>query len=302
MAAADAGGDPAKMALETEATFGSTTGTIPPSGLTAAVRGYAPAAMSEIVDRAGLDPAVAAAPPAEPRRWWGRHLAETRWQAELARLLVDPVFRGEGVPHGDGLPVVLIPGFLAGDSSLGVMQGWLRRIGYAARASGISFNVDCSDRALTGLDARVADVHERTGRPVALIGHSRGAHFAKALAHWRPDRVAGVVSLGAGLDSPFDISLPTKAAVSAVRMLHAPRRRGCFTDRCGCAFQAHYAARFPNEVPLTSIYSREDGVVWWEACVVPYARNVEVTGSHVGLACNRKAYRAVADALTAMVG
>jgi hypothetical protein len=41
-------------------------------------------------------------------------------------------------------------------------------------------------------------------------------------------------------------------------------------------------------------------VVWWEACIVPYARNVEVTGSHVGLAFNRKAYRAVAEALAAM--
>jgi hypothetical protein len=30
---------------------------------------------------------------------------------------------------------------------------------------------------------------------------------------------------------------------------------------------------------------------------VPYADCVEVTGSHVGLACNRKAYRAIAEAL-----
>ena len=43
--------------------------------------------------------------------------------------------------------------------------------------------------------------------------------------------------------------------------------------------------------------SRGDGVVWWEACTVPYARNVEVTGSHIGLACNRKAYRVIGDAL-----
>ena len=124
--------------------------------------------MSELLDDAGLDPAVPAAPPAEPRRWWGRHLAEVRWQAELARLLVDPVFRGIGVPHGDGAPAILIPGFLAGDQSLGVMQGWLERIGYDAHASGILFNVDCSDRALERLDARLADIHERSraqGRP-----------------------------------------------------------------------------------------------------------------------------------------
>ena len=41
-------------------------------------------------------------------------------------------------------------------------------------------------------------------------------------------------------------------------------------------------------------------MVWWEACVVPYARNVEVTGSHVGLAFNRKVYRVIADVLAAV--
>ena len=259
--------------------------------------------MTEILDDTGLDPAAPGTRPAEPRRWWGRPLAEVRWQAELARLLVDPVFRGEGVPHGDGMPALLIPGFLAGDTSLGVMQSWLDRIGYCPHGSGIVWNVDCSNSALDRLDARLGDIHERTGRKVALIGHSRGAHFAKALAHWRPERVAGVISLGAGLDTPFDISLPTKAAVAAVRAFHAPRReRECFTDRCGCNFSRHYAEPFPGDVPLTSIYSREDGVVWWEACIVPYASNVEVTGSHIGLAANRKSYRAVAQALAAMEG
>jgi hypothetical protein len=32
---------------------------------------------------------------------------------------------------------------------------------------------------------------------------------------------------------------------------------------------------------------------------VPYARCVEVSGSHIGLACNRKAFLAVAKALAA---
>ncbi len=69
------------------------------------------------------------------------------------------------------------------------------------------------------------------------------------------------------------------------------------THTCGCPFSHHYRAPFPPQVPLTSVFSRGDGVVWWEACVVPYATNVEVTGSHVGLAFNRKAYAAVAHAL-----
>lgn len=238
------------------------------------------------------------------RRWWGNHLGELRWQAEAARLLVDPVYRGARVPRGDGAPVVTIPGFLAGDSSLAVMRDWLRRLGWDPRASGIFANVDCSDRALDRLERRVARIHVETGRQVALIGHSRGGHFAKALAHRRPEWISSVISMGAGLDTPFDISIPLKATVALFRGGFARtsdriERRGCFTESCSCRFGRDYSAAFPDEVPLTSIYSRGDGVVWWEACVVPYAHNVEVAGSHVGLAFNRKAYRVVAETLAA---
>jgi triacylglycerol lipase len=264
-------------------------------------------AAADSLDNASFDPTLPGAAEKVDRRWWGDHLAEMRWQAELARLLVDPIYRGRGVTHGDGSPVVLVPGFLAGDQSLSVLRGWLRRIGYDARASGIQFNVDCSDRAVDRLEERVDRIHADTGRKVALIGHSRGGHFAKALASRRPEQVSTVVSMGAGLDTPFDVSLPTKAGIAAFRALHARTsdrvaRRGCFTDSCTCRFAQDYAAEFPEEVPLTSLYSRGDGVVWWEACVVPYARNVEVSGSHVGLAFNRKAYGAVAHALAAMDG
>ncbi len=260
--------------------------------------------LPDFLDQPSFDPippgAVPEPPP--PRQWWGRHHAELRWQAELLRLLVDPVFRGEGLPRGHGQPVVLIPGFLAGDASLSVMRNWLERLGYAPHGSGITANVDCSDRAVDRLDARVGRLHAQTGQRVALIGHSRGGHFAKALARRRPERVSCVISMGAGLDLPFDISIPTRATVAAFRELHKLTsdriaRNGCFTETCRCRFATDYAAPFPEDVPLTSLYSKGDGVVWWEACVVPYAENVEVTGSHVGLAFNRKAYRVVAEAL-----
>jgi pimeloyl-ACP methyl ester carboxylesterase len=254
------------------------------------------------IEDASFDPTEPGRAPEHPPRWWGNHLGEFRWQAELARLLVDPVYRGSGVPRGDGSPVMTIPGFMAGDGSLGVMREWLRRMGYDARGSGIQMNVDCSDRAVDRLDRRLERIWRQTGRPVALVGHSRGGHFAKALAHRRPERVSAVVSMGAGLDTPFDISVPTQGAIAAVRSWHNAtdpkmRESGCFTAECNCKFTRDYAGEFPDSVPLTSIYSRGDGVVRWYACVVDYANCVEVTGSHVGLAFNRKSYRAVAEAL-----
>jgi pimeloyl-ACP methyl ester carboxylesterase len=255
----------------------------------------------EQVDGASMDPS----PPGnqqEARRWWGNHFGEFRSQAELARLLVDPVYRGEGVPRGDGAPIVLVPGLFAGDGSLSVMTGWLRRMGYDARGSGILSNIDCSDRALDRLEHRVARIRGETGRKVALIGHSRGGHFAKALTNRHPDWISGVISMGAGLDTPFDVSIPLKGILTVFRGVLAAtsdrvEKNGCFTEHCRCKFTRDFTAEFPADVPLTAIYSKGDGVVWWEACRTDYADNVEVTGSHVGLAFNRKVYRALGEAL-----
>jgi triacylglycerol lipase len=238
-------------------------------------------------------------PPVPPERWWGNHLGELRWQLELSRLLLDPVYYGVGIPHGAGAPVIAIPGFLAGDTSLAVMRDWLERIGYQAHRAGIVANIDCSNRAVNALEHRLERVAARTGQRVALIGHSRGAHFAKALAVRRPEHVASVISLGAGLDTPFDISVPTQAVVGSMRRIFALAnedlsRSGCFTATCRCAFARDYGSDFPSEVPITSIYSRADGVVRWRACVVDYARCVEVKSSHVGLAFHRKVYRELA--------
>ena len=257
--------------------------------------------LADGLEGASLDPA----PPGsqgEPRRWWGNHLGEFRWQAELARLMVDPVYRGQGVPRGDGAPVVLIPGLFAGDGSLEVMAGWLRRMGYDARGSGIVSNVDCSDRALDRLEHRVARVRGETGRKVALIGHSRGGHFAKALSHRHPDWISASISMGAGLDQPFDVSVPLKGVLKVARGVFARtsdrvERNGCFTEHCRCKFTADFTGTVPDEVPFTAIYSKGDGVVWWEACRADWATNIEVTGSHVGLAFNRKVYAAVAETL-----
>jgi triacylglycerol lipase len=172
-----------------------------------------------------VDPAAAAAELELPAgRWWGRHLAETRWQLELARLLVDPVLRGQGVLRGDGRPVVLMPGFLAGDQTLLVLARWLRLIGYQPYTCRFIANVQCADRAVERVERQIDRLHGRSGRRVAVIGHSRGGHYARALGHRRPELVSHAISLGAGLRAMLAISYPTQGAVAVAR--EALRRTG----------------------------------------------------------------------------
>jgi triacylglycerol lipase len=247
-------------------------------------------------------PRLAPGPGPEPAKWWGRPVAETRCTLELGRLLVDPVFRGAGVPRGDGRPVILTPGFLAGDHTLAVIGAWLRRVGYRPYVCGFVANVDCSDRAADRVERRVGAIYRKHGRRVALIGHSRGGHYARAIAARDPERVSHAISLGAGLAQMLDISVPTRFAVAGVRrgvrVTHRAKSDTCMSGECSCAFHRDYARAFPSDlVRLTSIYSKQDGVIRWQSAIVPEADCVEVTGSHVGLVFNRKAYRAIADAL-----
>jgi triacylglycerol lipase len=236
-------------------------------------------------------------------RWWGHHLAETRWILEAARLAADPVWRGRGgIPRGDGRDVVLVPGFGGGDQTVAVLARWLWRIGYRPALCGFVVNADCSERGLERVERRISDLHARTGRRVAVIGHSRGGHYARAIAARRPELVSHAVSMGADLQAMFHCSAPTLAAVEgARRILQAAgraRQEECLTYRCHCTFTDGFTAPFPtNRVRLTSIYSKDDGVVRWQAQIVPYADCVEVTGSHVGLVFNRKVYRVIAEAL-----
>jgi pimeloyl-ACP methyl ester carboxylesterase len=239
-----------------------------------------------------------------PERWVGRPLAETRWLLELSRLMVAPVFAGGGIPRGDGRPVVLMPGFLAGDQTLVVMASWLYRIGYRPRLCGFIANVDCSDRAVERLEPKLERLADRHGRRVALIGHSRGGHYARALAARRPDLVSHAISMGADLQGMFGCSRPTLAAAAGARAVlkrtGRARMSECLSDICRCPFATDFHAPFPvHDVRMTSIYSKGDGVVDWHTQRVPYADCVEVTGSHVGLIFNRRSYLAIAAALAA---
>jgi triacylglycerol lipase len=80
---------------------------------------------------------------------------EARIGLEAAALLRDPIFRGDGMADGRGRPVLLIPGFMAGDGSLSMMAGWLKRAGYRPSRAGIVSNVNCAGVLLPRLERRL---------------------------------------------------------------------------------------------------------------------------------------------------
>jgi pimeloyl-ACP methyl ester carboxylesterase len=227
---------------------------------------------------------------------------EARLGFELASLLRDPIYRGRGVADAGGQPVLLIPGFLAGDDSLGVMTKWLRRTGHHTSSAGMRINIDCSEAAAGRLEERLECLAERQGQRVAIIGQSRGGHFAKVLAQRRPDLVSGIVTLGSPQLDPFAINALVRASVFVVGAIgtlgaRGVFRRSCLEGDCCTSFWEEFQRPFPPGVGYLSVYSKTDGVVDWRACLDPEAKHREISASHIGMGVNREAYRAIARAL-----
>jgi triacylglycerol lipase len=228
---------------------------------------------------------------------------ESRWALEAASLVRDPVFRGVGVPRGEGRPVLLIPGFMAGDGSLGIMTHWLRELGYRTKSAGIRFNVDCSDAACHRLEERLECLADRYGQRVAIVGQSRGGIFARALAVARPELVSGIVTLGSPVCSMFSVHPLVAAQIGVMGLLSMTGRAGflhfsCLNGDCCERFRDSITAPFPEDVRFVSVYSRSDGIVDWRACLDPEADElVEVRASHCGMSTHAQTYRVIGRAL-----
>jgi len=104
-------------------------------------------------------------------------------------------------PKGDGHPILLLPGFMAGETSMKPLYRYLQKLGYDPYQWELGRNL--GPRAV-GLDGekmvdRLEAIHAKTGRKVSVIGWSLGGAFARQLSRRRPDLVRQVISLGSPL-------------------------------------------------------------------------------------------------------
>ncbi|MDP3892463.1 triacylglycerol lipase [Nocardioides sp.] len=238
-------------------------------------------------------------------------LAEGRLTAEMARLAARSVqdrrtrsatpYAGRP-PERSTEPVVLVPGFLAGDVSLRLMSAMLRRNGYRSYRSHIHANVGCTLNAAAQLEQRLEWVAQRRGSRVRIVGHSLGGMLARGLAVRRPDLVSGIVTLGSPMLAPAAHHALLSRSVDVLVRLSRAGVPGLMAEDCvagECARMSWEESRepVPAGVGFTAVYSRRDGIVDWRACVDPLAEAVEVTASHVGMAVDPRVMDEVLAAL-----
>lgn len=186
-------------------------------------------------------------------------------------------------------PVLLVPGFMAGDWSLVAMAQFLRAEGYRTYRSGITVNVGCTLEAAQRLERRVETIAARRGRKVTIVGHSLGGMLARGLAGRRPDLINGIVSMGSPIVAPAAVHNSLEFSTDLLTRLTAAGFGGLMSADCiggACARESFDQSRveLAPGVGFTAIYSKRDGIVDWKACIDPAAKAVEVRTSHVGMA------------------
>jgi pimeloyl-ACP methyl ester carboxylesterase len=240
-----------------------------------------------------------AAEPERPRvaPLWG----ELRYTSELMRLLAREAGRRPRGHHAAD-PVLLIPGFMAGDSSLSVLRRWLERRGHSVAMSGMRANVECAERAVTRLEAQLQELASSAGRPAFLIGQSRGGAMARCLAVRNPAATRGLVMLGSPVCDPLAVSPPVLRALRLMVRLGDLGVPGLVSSSCrdgDCCTAIRDDLRVPlaPHISALSVYSRSDGIVDWRACVDPHAEAVEVDSSHCGMSVHPQVYEHLARVL-----
>lgn len=212
---------------------------------------------------------------------------EARGLMELPRLLLG--FPGlSRQPRGDGRPVLVLPGYGAGDGSTAIIKAYLRWLGYSARGWRLGRNSGNVAGLLPRISKRLASLARRSDGPVTLIGWSMGGYLARELARERPDLVRRVITLGT----------PVIGGPKYTLVAHAYRRKGI--DMEAIAADVDLRNQTLLLTPVTAIYSRFDAIVAWQACIDPHStsvEHVEVRTTHFGLGFSPEVFKIIAQRL-----
>jgi len=221
----------------------------------------------------------------KPGLFW--YLTEgIRTTLQLIRCLFFMAFYG--YPRkGDGHPILVLPGFLGSDVSTALLRRFLNRLGYTAYGWELGRNLG-NLKDLKGLSDRIQRVYQQNGQLVTLIGWSLGGIYVRECARANPAIVRQIITLG----SPFGD-------------LNAPNHARWIFDLISTGEQAdqHWIAKVAQPVPVRTacLYSKQDGIVPWEACMEKITdnlhQNVKVKSSHFGFVANPLVFRIIVKLL-----
>lgn len=193
---------------------------------------------------------------------------------------------------GDGHPVLAVPGLLCTDYAMRLLRKFVNKLGYTAYGWELGRNLgELNDmKDINRLNARVDEIYKKHNTQITLIGWSMGGIYVRELAKQRPELFRQVITMG----SPFADTFAPNNATWIYELITDTSR-----------IDETWRLQIPNPAPIptTAIYTKQDGIVPWQACMEQKEdethQNIEVKGSHWALGMNPSVLKVVAEKLAA---
>ena len=196
--------------------------------------------------------------------------------------------------QGDGHPVLVIPGLGTDDTSMMAFKKMLEKSGFAPTGWNLGMNRGYSLEDEAHLVKMVREIKKATGQKVSIIGWSLGGMYARAIAQDSPSDVRQVITLGTPWKGIENTSIAHRFEKETGQQIQTT-----MTEQVVSRLKKISS---DLEVPYMSIYSKEDGISYWEACRVELdhrqmAQSVEIGGQHFHLPNSLEAFSIVEDML-----
>ncbi|MFT3809628.1 MAG: hypothetical protein QM698_06890 [Micropepsaceae bacterium] len=226
-----------------------------------------------------------------------------------SKIALDPVLRRLAPKPSAPKAVLTLPGFGGPEISLSPLNAFLSRQGFMAEGWGLGTNRgprdgDTIPEMVSRLRPKLERLADKTGGKVALVGQSLGGIYAREIARAEPDLIDRVITLGSPAYLRADGLQHMNATLHlAMRWINGKKVEDHLSDTPPDTL--HDAP----PVPLVAVFSAYDGVVDETTTAIPVGEltfdgqlpreNIEILGSHCGMAVNPIVLIAVCDRLLA---
>lgn len=189
-------------------------------------------------------------------------------------------------PHS----VLVIPGFLTDDHSTKNLRKFLTDIGHKTYPWELGINTG-PQKAMEKLTEKVEEIFKQDKQKIDIVGWSLGGLMGYYLATKKEKEINSLITMGSPFSGdPDDTNLAL--LFEMISKFHDKEEIAKWLDD-------------KPKVPVSSIYSKNDGLVNWEACLLnglSVYENIEVESGHLSMPVDPKIMFILADRLSQNIG
>lgn len=189
------------------------------------------------------------------------------------------------VQKGNGERIILFPGWLSYETVMFPIKKYLKYLGYQPEYWGLGINDGYVEKLRDKMLTRLQD--EASAEKVILMGWSLGGLIAREVARVIPDKVAKVITYGTPVVGGPKYTIGAK--------VYGDKLSEEIMDTL-----QELDATSPIQVPVRAIFTKNDSIVNWSACIDRTSKDVkhyEVNSTHLSLGLDPVVWKIIAKEL-----